>query len=299
MNGVIIKALSGFYYVASEDGVITCRARGLFRKIGQTPLVGDRVEFLRAGAEGLIEALLPRKNAFLRPAVANVDALVIFASEAIPVTEPFLIDRMTVLAARQGAASILCVNKTDLSPAERLTQIYRAAGFPVVCTSAKTGAGIDELRSVIRGKTVVFTGNSGVGKSAVLQRLCPDAAIETGEISAKLGRGRHTTRHIAFFDLGNETYVADTPGFASFEPERRRASPSRSCRPCFRTLRPTAAAAAFRTAPTERSRAVCFCRPCGTEKSKRPAMRVTAVSSPRPSRSETGSENSCNRRGLF
>ncbi|MBQ1674161.1 MAG: GTPase RsgA, partial [Bacteroidales bacterium] len=110
MNGVIIKALSGFYYVASEDGVITCRARGLFRKTGQTPLVGDRVEFLRAGAEGLIEALLPRKNAFLRPAVANVDALVIFASEAIPVTEPFLIDRMTVLAARQGAASILCVN---------------------------------------------------------------------------------------------------------------------------------------------------------------------------------------------
>ena len=238
LNGVIIKALSGFYYVASEDGVITCRARGLFRKTGQTPLVGDRVEFLRAGAEGLIEALLPRKNAFLRPAVANVDALVIFASEAIPVTEPFLIDRMTVLAARQGAASILCVNKTDLSPAERLTQIYRAAGFPVVCTSAKTGAGIDELRSVIRGKTVVFTGNSGVGKSAVLQRLCPDAAIETGEISAKLGRGRHTTRHIAFFDLGNETYVADTPGFASFEPEETARIPKQELQALFPDFAP-------------------------------------------------------------
>ena len=220
MNGIIVKALSGFYYVASGEGLITCRARGLFRKTGETPLVGDRVEVQRSGSEGVIEALLPRKNAFVRPAVANVDALVIFASQALPVTEPFLIDRMTVLAAHQGAESILCVNKTDLDPGDRLSRIYRNAGFRVVCTSAATGAGIEDLKDAIRGKTVVFTGNSGVGKSAILRGLSPAAAVQTGEVSQKLGRGRHTTRHIELFSMGENTYVADTPGFSSFDPEQ-------------------------------------------------------------------------------
>lgn len=238
LTGIIVKALSGFYDVATDEGRITCRARGLFRKTGESPLVGDHVEILCSGSGGTVERLLPRKNVFLRPAVANVDALVIFASAAIPATEPFMIDRMTVLSERQGVEPILCINKTDLDPADRLTRIYQSTGFAVVNTSAETGAGIEELLSWIRGRTVVFTGNSGVGKSAVLRRLCPDAGIETGEVSQKLGRGRHTTRHIEFFDLGNHTYAADTPGFAAFAPEETARIPKEELQELFPEFAP-------------------------------------------------------------
>ena len=219
-QGVIIKALSGFYYVAVGERTLACRARGKFRKTGESPLVGDRVTVLPEGTDqGTVRAILPRRNQFLRPAVANVDALVLLASRAIPVTEPFLLDRMTAIALRQGVEPLICVNKSDLSAPEPLAEIYRAAGFRVICTSAETGAGIEDLREAIRGRTVAFTGNSGVGKSAILQRLCPSLRIETGEVSQKLGRGRHTTRHVELYPIGGETYVADTPGFASFDLE--------------------------------------------------------------------------------
>jgi ribosome biogenesis GTPase len=148
LKGSIVKALSGSYYVQTAEGLITCRARGLFRKTGQSPLVGDWVTITRSGPEGTVETIAPRRNDFVRPAVANVDALVIFASAAIPVTDPFLIDRMTVIAARQGVRSLLCVNKTDLNPAQGLIGIYRRAGIPVVATSALTGEGLDDLRAV-------------------------------------------------------------------------------------------------------------------------------------------------------
>lgn len=221
LQGVIIKALSGFYYVSVADRCYECRARGRFRKTGETPLVGDRVLVLPEGEEkGVVSDILPRRNSFLRPAVANLDALVILASCSIPVTDPFLIDRMTAIAVRQGVASVICVNKSDLSAPEPLADIYRAAGFPVVCTSAETGAGIEALRELIRGKTVAFTGNSGVGKSAILSRLCPSRRIETGEVSQKLGRGRHTTRHVELYPLGEDSYAADTPGFSSFDLEQ-------------------------------------------------------------------------------
>ncbi len=219
VQAVIIKALSGFYYVAWESGTAECRARGKFRKTGESPLVGDRVVAEVENGKGTVARILPRRNCFVRPAVANVDLLVILASRSIPVTEPFLIDRMTVLALRQGVEPVICVNKSDLESPEPLARIYRAAGFPVVCTSAETGEGILELADLIRGKTVAFTGNSGVGKSAILQRLCPELRLETGEVSRKLGRGRHTTRHVELFPLGEQTYVADTPGFSSFDLE--------------------------------------------------------------------------------
>lgn len=226
LQGVIIKALSGFYYVAVEECVYECRARGKFRKTGESPLVGDRVWIVpEAEQKGTVSDILPRRNHFLRPAVANLDALVILASCSIPVTDPFLIDRMTAIAIRQGVSPMICVNKSDLSAPEPLADIYRAAGFPVVCTSAETGAGIEELIELIRGKTVAFTGNSGVGKSAILSRLCPDRPIETGEVSRKLGRGRHTTRHVELYPLGMETYAADTPGFSSFDLEQMDAIP--------------------------------------------------------------------------
>ena len=139
LRGKIVKALSGFYYVSSDDKIYACRARGLFRKAGVTPLVGDDVSFLPEGENGTVVEILPRRNEFLRPAVANIDCLVIFASCAIPVTEPFLIDRVTALAESKGIRPILCVNKTDLVPAERLSRIYRDAGYPVACTSCDGG----------------------------------------------------------------------------------------------------------------------------------------------------------------
>ena len=181
-------------------------------------MVGDRVLVVPDGEQkGTVADILPRKNYFLRPAVANLDLLVILASCSIPVTDPFLIDRMTAIAIRQGVRPVICVNKTDLCAPEPLADIYRLAGFPVVCTSAETGTGIDALRALICGRTAAFTGNSGVGKSAILSRLCPNREIETGAVSQKLGRGRHTTRHVELYPLGDETYVADTPGFSSLD----------------------------------------------------------------------------------
>lgn len=239
LQGVIIKALSGFYYVSVADRCYECRARGRFRKTGETPLVGDRVLLLpEAEEKGIISDILPRRNSFLRPAVANLDALVILASCSIPVTDPFLIDRMTAIAIRQGVAPVICVNKSDLSAPEPLADIYRAAGFPVVCTSAETGAGIEALREMIRGKTVAFTGNSGVGKSAILSRLCPSRRIETGEVSQKLGRGRHTTRHVELYLLGDDSYAADTPGFSSFDLEQMESIPKQELEQLFPDFAP-------------------------------------------------------------
>ena len=220
MNDRIIKALSGFYYVQTEDGIVECRARGKFRKEGVSPLVGDFVTISRSGKSGTVEEILPRKNSFIRPAVANVDLLVLLASCAIPQTEPFLIDRVLAIAGQQGVEPLICVNKNDLEPGEGLAGIYRRAGFHVIVTSAETGEGIDELRAAISGKLSAFTGNSGVGKSSILNALCPELKLAVGEVSEKLGRGRHTTRHIELYCLGNGTFVADTPGFSSFDTER-------------------------------------------------------------------------------
>ena len=164
--------------------------------------------------------LLPRKNSFVRPAVANIDALVVFAANTNPVTEPFLIDRVAAIAGDQEVPLILCLNKCDIDPAVDLHRIYRNAGFTVITASAETGEGVEELRRHIQGKLTAFTGNSGVGKSSMLNRLCPQLKLPVGEVSEKLGRGRHTTRHVQLYDLGEETYVADTPGFSSFDTDQ-------------------------------------------------------------------------------
>ena len=216
----IIKALRGFYYVQTEDGVVECRARGRFRRQDQSPLVGDFVRITRQGDKGVLEALLPRKNAFIRPAVANIDQLVVLASCAIPVTEPFLIDRVLTIAQLQNVPALVVVNKDDLAPAQPLAEIYRRAGVPVLVTSAETGEGIEALREALAGKLSCLTGNSGVGKSSLLNRACPQLQLPVGEVSEKLGRGRHTTRHIELYSLGSNTFVADTPGFSAFDTER-------------------------------------------------------------------------------
>lgn len=219
-TGRIVKALSGFYYVADGGKVIECRARGKLRQEEHSPLVGDLAAYSEANGKGMIEAVLPRSNSFVRPAVANIDLLVIFACGVIPVTDPFLIDRVTAIAGNQNVPVLICVNKSDLDNAAALRSIYDHAGFDVIATSAVTGEGISLLTEKIRGKLAAFTGNSGVGKSSILNCLLPELSVQTGEVSQKLGRGRHTTRHVELYSLGEETYVVDTPGFASFDTER-------------------------------------------------------------------------------
>lgn len=220
LTGRIVRALSGFYDVQTEKGVITCRGRGSLRRGTEIPLTGDMVEITAEHGKGMVEKILPRKNRFIRPAVANMDALVIFASNVNPVTEPFLIDRVAAIAGDQNVEVYICVNKCDLDPATDLVQIYRHAGFPVIQASAVTGAGVEELRQLLQGKLTAFTGNTGVGKSSMLNALCPGLHLNTGEVSEKLGRGRHTTRHVELFQLAENTYVADTPGFASFDTDQ-------------------------------------------------------------------------------
>ena len=219
-TGRIVRSISGFYDVQLPGKLVSCRARGILRKEGCTPLTGDMVQITVERGKGMVEKVLPRKNCFVRPAVANVDALVVFAANVNPVTEPFLIDRVAAIAGDQEVQVILCVNKCDLDPAVDLVSIYRKAGFPVICTSAETGEGVEELRQLIAGKLTAFTGNSGVGKSSILNRLSPELALPTGEVSEKLGRGRHTTRHVELYNLGNDTFVADTPGFSSFDTDQ-------------------------------------------------------------------------------
>ena len=219
-EGVIIKALSGFYYVRTDSETVECRARGRFRLDGTSPLVGDRVIIsLDAQGKGRVDKVLERKNFFIRPAVANIDLLVAVASEVEPVTDPFLIDRVTTTAEHNGCEVLICVNKSDATTSHRLRDIYAATPYTLIETSAVTGEGIECLAQYIKGKVCAFSGNSGVGKSSILNALEPELGLKTGEVSEKLGRGKHTTRHVEIFPVAGG-YCADTPGFASFDVEQ-------------------------------------------------------------------------------
>ena len=239
MTGQIVKALSGFYYVdTGEERPVPCRGRGKLRHQKATPLVGDRVEISTLDdGTGMVDAILPRKNQFRRPMVANIDQMVIIASGALPVTDPFLIDRMAALAEWKGCEVLLCFNKCDLDRAEELTALYRAAGLPTLQVSAESGEGIRELSAAIAGKVSAFTGNSGVGKSSILNALQPGFGLQVGKVSEKLGRGRHTTRHVELFPVAGGL-VADTPGFSSFDAEQTEMIPKEELASAFREFRP-------------------------------------------------------------
>jgi ribosome biogenesis GTPase len=260
MRGIITKALSGFYYVSAEGQTYACRARGKFRLDGVSPLVGDEVEIAPEGDRGALTHIYPRRNHFIRPAVANVDVLVILAAGAIPVTDPFLIDRVAAIAERAGCEVLVCINKTDLDPGDGLFDIYSKTGYRVVRTSAETLEGREELLACIAGKTAAFTGNSGVGKSSILNILAPELAIAVGDVSEKLGRGRHTTRHVELFALpaapSSRTRRALPPSISSaWSPSSRT-----SCPGCSGNSGPFSTSAVSTTAPIARSRAAPFWR---------------------------------------
>ena len=223
MIGKIMKGIAGFYYGGvAESGVYECKAKGIFRKDKIKPLVGDDVEIEVLNEEeklGNIVKILPRRSELIRPAVANIDqALVIFAARE-PKPNLSLLDRFLVIMEKQDVPVIICFNKQDLCDEEevgRLKEIYDACGYPVVLASAKQGEGIEEIKSLLRGKTTTVAGPSGVGKSSLTNLLQNEVQMETGEISKKLGRGRHTTRHSQIIQIEEDTWLYDTPGFTSF-----------------------------------------------------------------------------------
>lgn len=218
--GLLIRAVSSFYYVDTGDGILPCRARGRLRLDGTDPLPGDRV-FWQPDSDhegyGILLSILPRHNCFVRPAAANLDRIVFVASEARPRTEPYLIDSLSAVAVRAECKFLLCLNKADLDPADKLYTVYETAGIEVLRTSAETGSGLAELRDRLKGQISVFTGNSGVGKTSLLNRLLPGLESPTAAVSEKHGRGRHTTRHTELYRLPDGGWVADSPGFAALE----------------------------------------------------------------------------------
>lgn len=222
MLGKIVKGIAGFYYVFVENqGLYECKAKGIFRNKSMKPLVGDNVEIDILDEEektGNIIEILERKNELIRPAVANVDqAMIVFALKS-PKPNLNLLDRFLVMMEFQNIETIICFNKRDISDIgdeESLKQIYLNAGYRVLFTSVSENEGITEVRNLLRGKTTVFAGPSGVGKSSMLNALASEEKMETGEVSRKIGRGKHTTRHSEIFPIGVGSYVIDTPGFTS------------------------------------------------------------------------------------
>lgn len=217
-TGILIKAISGFYYVACDGNVYECKARGNFRKAGVSPVVGDTVIFaLIDDKHGIVEEIEKRKNLFNRPLVANIDKLFIVSAYTTPAPDTLMIDRLTALAVYNNIEPIIVFNKADMGSFDEFYDIYISAGFKTYVVSAKDNIGLDLLKSEMRNCVCAFSGNSGVGKSSILNALFPDLQLKTGEVSDKLGRGKHTTRHTELFFVGDGAYVVDTPGFSSVD----------------------------------------------------------------------------------
>lgn len=217
LTGTIIKGIGGFYYVKASHNVYECKARGVFRKEHITPMIGDRVTIEVNGEKGSVTEIMPRSSSLIRPPVANIDTIMIVVAAAEPDPSLELIDKMLVNAEISGIKPAICINKTDLKLREDIEEIYKKAGYEVFTVSAEKNIGTDRLFDYLKGKTTAFAGLSGVGKSSLLS-LITDDTLETGEVSEKIRRGRHTTRHVELFEI-NDGFVLDTPGFGQLEVE--------------------------------------------------------------------------------
>ena len=216
LEGIIIKSIAGFCYVEAGDKVYECKPRGSFRKSGISPSAGDRVEISINGEKGVIEKIFERKNFLIRPPISNLDKLFIVSSAVVPSVNPLLIDRMTAICEHIGVEPVLVFNKADLGDFGDLPDIYKKIGYKVFVVSAETGKGVEQIKGELKSSLSAFCGNSGVGKSSLLNKLLDGVSLTTGVVSEKLGRGKHTTRTVELFKvLGG--YVADTPGFSTLE----------------------------------------------------------------------------------
>ena len=219
-QGVVIKGIGGNYDVACEGQILRCRASAKIKHQKNLLAAGEYVELRITDDGGYITERLPRRNGLIRPAIANIDQLVILCSQAPPVTDPYLIDKVTVVALYQGIQPVILLNKSDLHDSVDLYHAYQKAGFPVVRASAVTGEGVEEVKAMLAGKISAFTGNSAIGKSSILNRIDSRFGLQVGDMSEKIARGRHTTRHVELFQLDNGGFVADTPGFSTFDAVR-------------------------------------------------------------------------------
>ncbi len=234
MIGILIKAISGFYYVSCSDNVYECKARGNFRKAGISPVVGDIVEFTLNGNNGVIEGIKDRKNILTRPLVANIDKLFIVSAYSTPSPDTLMIDRLSAMAVFNKIEPIIVFNKSDMGDFTDLYNIYSKSGFKTYIVSAKDNVGITDLRKEMKNSVCAFSGNSGVGKSSLLNALFDNLNLKTGEVSQKLGRGRHTTRHTELFFVGDGAYVVDTPGFSTANSGENLFEFKQSLPSCFR-----------------------------------------------------------------
>lgn len=248
IDGRIIKGIGGFYYVETTDAIYECKARGIFRKQGISPLVGDTVKIsVNVNAENTIDDIIDRKNSLVRPPLANLDQLFIVASLVDPNINTTVIDRLIGIAELKNIEPIIVLTKIDLSQdAEYYKNIYEKAGFKVILCDNNTGQGSDEVRELIKGKINAFTGNTGVGKSSLLNSIDSSLEISTGETSKKLGRGKHTTRHCELYKI-NGGYVADTPGFSYIDLERYEKIMKDDLPLCFREFEPFLEKCRFQT----------------------------------------------------
>lgn len=219
-QGVVIKGIGGNYDVACEGAILRCRASAKIKHQKNLLAAGEYVELRLTDDGGYITERLPRRNGLIRPAIANIDQLVILCSQAPPVTDPYLIDKVTVVALYQGIQPIILLNKSDLHESGDLYDAYQKAGFPVIRASAVTGEGVQEITDLLAGKISAFTGNSAIGKSSILNRIDSRFGLQVGDMSEKIARGRHTTRHVELLRLENGGLVADTPGFSTFDAVR-------------------------------------------------------------------------------
>lgn len=239
-KGLLLKGIGGFYYVETQsDGILECKARGVFRNKEVSPLAGDLVMVERTEPDkGVIDEILPRKNQLRRPPVSNLDQLIFVVSVCEPRPNPLLLDKLIAIAEYKKIKPVVVITKTDLSPGDELCRIYSHAGFDTIMLSNQEPEAVQPVKDILQGKISAFTGNSGVGKSTLLNNIAPELELETAGISKKLGRGRHTTRQVTLYKLDNGGYIADTPGFSALETGQYEVILKEELQYCFREFSP-------------------------------------------------------------